>query len=146
MISSTSRARLIGIVVLLIVFAAGIAVGLAADRLTSERRMIKVVAPDMSSILDKLDLTTKQRSQARAIVERRAPSTETMMRELGEHLRLISDSLDRELRTVLTPIQQARLDSLRSGQRLLLKRKAVGSGGASVTDTIFPRRDSMSRP
>lgn len=147
MIGPMSRERLLGAALLLLVFAAGFAVGIAVDRLARPQSGIRMVfGADMSGVLDKLDLTRKQRARAEAIVERRAPATQEMMLELGDRLRMISDSLDAELRTILTPEQRARLDALRSERRLMLKRTVTGPGGTSVTDTLFPRRDTTSRP
>jgi Spy/CpxP family protein refolding chaperone len=138
MTGSAARIRLLGAAVLLAVFIAGVAVGTALDRVAGPGRVIKLYGSDMSGVLDKLDLTPRQRAAAEALIQRRAPRTETMILELGEHLRLIADSLDAELRTLLTPDQRARLDSLGAGRKLLLKRRVTGPGGASVTDTIFP--------
>ena len=64
------------------------------------------------------------------------------MRELAERLQNVSDSLDAELRAILTPPQRARLDSLRRRPLFMLKRKTPGS--ATTVDTLFPApRDSV---
>jgi Spy/CpxP family protein refolding chaperone len=142
MTASSPRARIVGIMALLAVFVAGGAAGVAADRLWSSGRGIRVkLEARNSGILDKLGLTPEQRSRAEAIMERKTPRTEGMLMEVGERLQLIADSVDAELRAILTPEQRMRLDSLGAGQRLLLKRKVVRPGGGETTDTVFPRRN-----
>jgi hypothetical protein len=67
------------------------------------------------------------------------------MREVAERLQIVSDSVDAELRAVLTPEQRARLDSQRRAPMFMIKRKMPGS--ATTVDTVFPgRRDSARRP
>lgn len=143
MTASSPRARLVGIIVLLAAFMAGAAAGVAADRLWGSGQGIRLkLEAREGGVLDKLGLTPEQRTRAEAILERRAPRTEAMMIEVGERLQLIADSVDAELRAILTAEQRMRLDSLGVRQRLLLKRKVVGPGGGETTDTVFPRQDT----
>lgn len=138
--------RIIGAALLLAIFVGGVAVGLAFDRFAQRQPRLKtVVTADMSRVLDRLDLTVSQRARADSIVQRRAPATERAMVEIGERLRGVSDSLDSELRAILTPAQRARLDSLRGERKLMLKRKLVGPEGKTVVDTVFSSRDSTGR-
>jgi Spy/CpxP family protein refolding chaperone len=137
--------RLVGAALLLVVFIAGVAAGfalrgLAFDPLRVTRGSIRMVSADMSSVLDELALTPRQRAQADSILQRRAPASKAMMLEVGNRFRAISDSVDAELRSILTPTQRARLDSLRAKQTMVLRRKTVGAGGTTVVDTIIPRR------
>jgi len=56
----------------------------------------------------------------------------------------VADSVDAELRAILTPTQRARLDSLRRQPVFMLKRKTRGTG--TKIDTVFPSRpDSVAR-
>jgi Spy/CpxP family protein refolding chaperone len=138
--------RLIGAALLLAAFIAGAAVGFAFDRVVRpEPRLKTFVVADMSRVLDRLELTTRQRAQADSILQRRAPTTERMMLDVADRLRGLSDSVDAELRSILTPQQRARLDSLRGERKLMLKRKTIGAGGATVVDTVFSQRDSVRR-
>jgi Spy/CpxP family protein refolding chaperone len=138
--ASPSRPRVIGALALAAVFAAGIAVGVALDRRFGPRPGIRATfGADMSAVLDQLRLSPEQRARADAILQRRAPRTEAMMLEVADQLRAVADSLDTELRSVLTAEQRARLDSLRPERKLMLKRKLIGPGGASITDTVLPR-------
>jgi hypothetical protein len=139
--SASRRARLVAAALLTAVFIAGLAVGVALDRyanLGGGPGVRAVVLSDMSGVLDKLELTPQQRVQAGAIIERSAPRTEQTMLEVADRLRAISDSVDSELRAILTPPQRLRLDSLRVNRRLMLKRKMVTPAGTKV-DTVFPR-------
>jgi len=138
-----SRSRAIAWSLLALAFVAGAAAGVTADRLfaPSPARGTRITR-DMSGPLDKLELTPKQRAQADSIMERSAPRAERAMREVAERLQNVSDSLDAEVRAILTPSQRARLDSLRRQPMFMLKRKAPGS--ATTVDTLFPTpRDSV---
>lgn len=138
--------RLIGAAMLLAAFIAGVAAGLAFDRVVQPEPGLKtVVVADMSRVLDKLELTAQQRGKADSVLQRRAPTTERMMLDVAERLRGLSDSVDAELRAILTAQQRVRLDSLRSDRKLMLKRKTLGPGGTTVVDTVFSQRDSVRR-
>jgi Spy/CpxP family protein refolding chaperone len=138
--------RLIGAALLLAAFIAGAAVGFAFDRVVRPEPHLKTfVVADMSRVLDRLELTTRQRAQADSILQRRAPTTERMMLDVADRLRGLSDSVDAELRGILTPRQRARLDSLRGERKLMLKRKTIGADGVTVVDTVFSQRDSVRR-
>jgi Spy/CpxP family protein refolding chaperone len=132
------QSRLRGLVVslLLLAFIAGVSAGVAGDRFLAPRVMIRAKIGDMSGVFDKLELTADQRRQAEAIVERSAPRSEAIMIDVAERLRAVADSVDNDLRAILTPVQRARLDSLRSDSRLVLKRKTVTPRGTTV-DTVF---------
>ena len=143
----SSRRPVVLVIVLVAVFAAGIGAGVLADRLIFNKSVIRtrVVAGDMSHVLDGLDLTVEQRRKADSILTRRAPASETAMIQFAERLRAVSDSVDRELRQILTPAQQARLDSLgQTGSQMMLKRKRVTPGGTTV-DTVLIRDTGSAR-
>jgi Spy/CpxP family protein refolding chaperone len=131
-----SRLRGLVISLLLLAFIAGVSAGVAGDRFLMPRVMIRAKIGDMSGVFDKLELTSEQRRQAEAIVERSAPRSEAIMIDVAERLRAVADSVDDDLRTILTPLQRARLDSLRSDSRIMLKRKLVTPRGTTV-DTVF---------
>ena len=131
--------RLRGLVIslLLIAFIAGVSAGVAGDRLFAPRIMIRAKIGDMSGVFDRLELTPDQRRQAEAIVERSAPRSEAIMMDVAERLRAVADSVDDDLRAILTPVQRARLDSLRGDSRIMLKRKTVTPRGTTVVDTVY---------
>lgn len=138
-----SRSRAIAWSLLALAFVAGAAAGITADRLFAPSPILGTrITRDMSGPLDRLDLTAQQRAQADSIMERSAPRAERAMRDVAERLQNVSDSLDTELRAILTPPQRARLDSMRHQPLFMLKRKTPGS--ATRVDTLFPTpRDSV---
>lgn len=137
-----SRSRAIAGALLVLAFVAGAAAGVTADRLLTPKPTIRTrIKRDMSGVLDKLGLTAQQRAQADAIIQRSAPRTQEVMLEVAERLRTVSDSVDAELRAILTTDQRARLDSLKARPMFMLKRKQAGS---VTVDTVFPApRDSV---
>ena len=142
------RLALFGVLVA-VVFVAGIAVGVISDRLAIRSpgiAMPLIKTPGMSGVMNSIELTPQQRAQAESIVLRRSPRSESLMIELGQQLHAVSDSIDAELRLILTPAQRARLDSLRIPQpQLMIKRQVQTPSGITV-DTIFPlMRDSTKR-
>ena len=142
MLEKTSRSRAIAWLLLALAFVAGAAAGVTADRLFAPKPVLRTrITRDMSGALDRLGLTAQQRAQADSIMERSAPRSERAMREVAERLQYVSDSVDAELRAILTPSQRTRLDSLRRQPLFMLKRKNPGS--ATTVDTLFPTpRDS----
>jgi Spy/CpxP family protein refolding chaperone len=134
---TTSQPRLRGLIISLLVltFIAGASAGIAGDRLIAPQKHVRVMV-DMSGVFDRLGLTAEQRRQADSIVERSAPRAEAIMIETAERLRSVADSVDSELREILTPEQRARLDELKTDQKIMLKRKLVTPGGTKI-DTVF---------
>ena len=131
------RARTIGITLLLLAFVGGAAAGIAGRSMIDRTDGPRIRASlDMSRVLDALHLTAEQRRQADAIVHRSAPRSQAIMIELAERLRAVADSVDVELRALLTPAQLARLDSMRTDSRIVMKRKVMTPGGTRV-DTII---------
>lgn len=140
--SNAAQRRALVISMLVLAFVAGAFAGIAGDRLLAPRPRIRAAVNDMSRVFDRLALTPEQRAQAEAIVADAAPRSRAVMLELADRLRIVADSVDVELRAILTPEQRLRLDSLRRDPRLMLKRKMVTPGGTRVDtliDTTAPR-------
>jgi Spy/CpxP family protein refolding chaperone len=136
-----SRSRAIGGALLVLAFITGAAAGVTADRLLAPGPLIRTrISADMSGVLDKLGLTSAQRAQADAIIQKSAPRSREAMLEVADRLRSVADSLDAELRAILTPEQRTRLDALKHQPMFMLKRKQPG--GATTIDTVFPLRTS----
>lgn len=130
---------MIGIGIVALVFIAGMAVGAATDHLLVPRSENDPrVVQDMPHVLDQLGLTQQQRHQADVILAQSAPRSERTMLDLASRLRDISDSVDTQLRLILTPAQRVKLDSLRHPPTFILKRDDR-RGGVSI-DTILPPR------
>jgi len=135
------RARSLTAAWIVLGFAAGAVVGVAADRWLAPAPVLGTrVIRDMSTVLDGLGLTPDQRASAEAILERSAPRSEDAMREAAGRLQVVADSLDAELRAILTPEQRTRLDELRSRPVFMIKRKTPGGG--TTVDTLHPNRPS----
>ena len=147
---STPRLALFG-ALLAAVFVAGIAVGVIGDRLAGRARpeiRTRFKTEGFSTdILDRMELSAEQRVRAESILSHRAPRSEGLMLEMAERLKAVAESIDVELRQILTPAQRTRLDSLRTHEpRLIFKRKVVTPGGTTVDTVITLPRDSAKRP
>jgi Spy/CpxP family protein refolding chaperone len=114
------RARLTGLVVLLLTFTVGGLVGAAtvqilrADETQAPRRGPAPPGPDF---LDRLELRADQRAQIDLILERRRAQMEAFWTTHRPALRGIADSARAELRAVLTPEQQALEEQYRNERR-----------------------------
>ena len=132
----TKRLSILVATLLLLAFIAGASAGVVGDRVLAPRLQVRATLDDMSGVLDRLDLTPEQRRQADSIVLRSEPRSREVLIELGERLRRVADSVDNELRAILTPSQRVRLDSMRTDSRLMLKRKVLTPAGMKV-DTLL---------
>jgi Spy/CpxP family protein refolding chaperone len=130
--------------ILALVFFAGALAGIVGDRLLSPRIRLRAATDDMSQVFDRIGLTGEQRTRAEAIAARSAPRSRAIMLDAVERLRVVADSVDAELRAILTPEQRLRLDSLAREPRIMLKRRVMTPGGTTVdtlldTGTATPR-------
>lgn len=132
----SKRLSILVATLVLLAFIAGASAGVVGDRMFAPRVKVRATLDDMSGVLDRLDLTPEQRRQADSIVLRSEPRSREVLIELGERLRRVADSVDGELRAILTPSQQLRLDSMRTDSRLMLKRKSLTPAGMKV-DTLL---------
>jgi hypothetical protein len=143
--TSSNGFRTLVLTLVLLAFVAGASAGVAGDRLLAPRVLLRTPIDDMSRVFDRLRLAPDQRRQAEQIVAASTPRTRAVMIELGERLGRVADSVDAELRAILTPEQRIRLDSLRSDSRLILKQKVTTPGGTRV-DTILDTTARARRP
>lgn len=123
------------VVIAALALVAGLAGGVILSRLLTPAPKLRIASGDMSAVLQRLDLTDEQRAAATEILDRSAPRSRAIMLEMAARLRSVADSVDAELRQVLTAEQRAQLDSLRREPRLVLQRKMVTPSG-TMTDTI----------
>jgi Spy/CpxP family protein refolding chaperone len=114
------------------VFAAGALAGAAVDRALVPRPTIRTrIGTSTGGVLDSLGLAPEQRRRVDAALERGRPRIEAAMRDVLPRLRAVSDSIDAEVRAILTAEQRARLDALRARgaggtPRLILKQQTKG--------------------
>jgi hypothetical protein len=128
-------ARRRGIILLATALVAGALAGIASDRALLSRRPVGTrVMLRSNDLLDQLELSREQRVAAESILARSSPSSEIVMRELALRLSAIADSANRELASILSPAQRAKLDSITRGPLFLLKRK--DALGRERVDTI----------
>ena len=130
--------QLRGLLVLLVVFAAGLLAGFVLNRLFPPRPALTTrLSIQMPEVLDRLGLTAAQRHAADSILEQSAPRAESVLRATVPRLSAIADSVEAELRQILTPEQSVLLDSLKK-KMFVLKRKTVGPGGTKVDTVPIP--------
>jgi hypothetical protein len=115
MIDAIGRARLIGALVLLVAFAAGVAVGhYWLPRETPNGIMISLKATDeIPAELTKLDLTDSQEVQIRGFLHQGTARVGRIMHDFMGPLDAAVDSTDRQIRSVLTAEQVRMLDEIR---------------------------------
>jgi len=68
-------------------------------------------------LIDELNLTPEQDRQVRAIYDKHNPALEAILHENFPRIRAIQDQVEREIRAILTPEQQERLDRAKSRRR-----------------------------
>ena len=111
---------MLGLVVLVVTFAAGAIAATAIDQVLhadppSREAAAKTAECDQKRghLLDRLDLTEDQRARIDSILERRRAQTDRFWTEAGPTLEAIMDSTRAEIRAVLTPEQRELHDRLR---------------------------------
>jgi Spy/CpxP family protein refolding chaperone len=116
-----SRARLRAAAVLVATFLAGGVTGAGVMHLRAPRPPPHPHGPHRVMMLppffEELGLTDAQRTQVVAIMERRRPEMDAVMAEVFPRMRSVADSIDAEVRDILTPDQREKFDKHRE-QRL----------------------------
>ena len=139
-----------GAVLLVLMFAAGAAAGLAFGRTRPRAPAggmptgVPIATVDVQiragipEELRRLDLTPEQSRRIEAVLAAGRRRSDSVMRELGPRLRMVFDSVDAAVRAELTPEQRARLAASRRGRPLrVIQESTVVNGKASGrTDTI----------
>ncbi len=111
------RARMQGLILLVLAFLVGVLAGVAGDRLMSRPRPPEP-RPEgprgrerLPKVLEDMDLTPAQRSAIDSILASGRPRNEAIMREVLPRLLAVSDSLHQGIRAVLTPAQVAEFNA-----------------------------------
>ena len=103
-----------GLVLVLVVFAAGLLTGGAIERVrTSRARPMRQFMENRGQVpwpFARLDLTEEQQTRIAAIFESGRPLTDSIMREVMPRLRSINDSIREEIGNILTPEQVEQLE------------------------------------
>ena len=139
-LESLGRVRTQGLLLLVVAFAAGIAAGAAFENVRAgeppplnprPREGFGMRGRGMDGLppmFGQLGLSEEQDTQIRDILLRRRPATEAIMAETMPRLRALMDSVQAEVRAVLTDAQRVQLDSLMPGfmRRGLMERGRPG--------------------
>ena len=132
--SPIARARLLGSVLIVLAFVAGIATGMAIDR--RPRPGVSVMVTTTNAIpreLEQLDLTDTQRGQLREILTRGRDRVMTVVRDFEPRMRGAMDSTELEISGVLTEAQRAELAAYRKDRPPLLEERIIkGPDGKTI--------------
>jgi hypothetical protein len=128
------RARVLGSVVIVLAFVAGIVTGMAIDR--GPRPGINVTVSATNAIpheLERLDLTEAQRGQLREILTRGRDRVLTVVRDFEPRMRGAMDSTEVEISGVLTEAQRAELAAYRKDHPPFLDQRIIkGPDGKTI--------------
>ena len=110
---SVWRMRLQGVILIVLTFLVGALAGSATERVLASRG--KPMRPfrqmgELPRPFARLGLTEEQRTEISAIFERGRPQADSVLQELMPHLQAINDSVQAQIRDILTPEQAAMLD------------------------------------
>lgn len=112
--TSKQRAQAIGAALLCLAFVAGALSGAAWTRTRRNGVNVQVrLTSELPRELRRLDLTATQADTLRRILGAGHMRTLAVLRELEPRMRGVMDTVDAQIRAVLTPTQRVRLDSTR---------------------------------
>jgi len=119
-LESLGRVNTQGIALVVVAFLVGGLAGVAGERLWMAQHAPgpPVPFPGRSPrFFEQLDLSPQQQDRINAIFEESQPLTDSVLQESMPRLRFVYDSIQQEIRTVLTPEQRERLDQLQPKPR-----------------------------
>jgi len=146
--SFTNRPRLVGIVLLLVTFAAGVFSGVALERRVGQRAA--ELEPQAKAqpeehvhggrphhhrhIIDQIDLTPEQRAKVDSILQVGRQRLDAFWKETGPSYRALVDSTRAQVRAIMTPEQRAQYDELRAAaRRARAQARDEGAAGDSTS-------------
>ena len=114
--------RSVSILVLVAVFVAGAACGVAGSRLMSRHRVVRTMKVQLGNsqlgAFETLGLSARQRAGIDRILHRVQPRSDSLL-QLAlpqlQQIKALADSADAEIRALLDPAQRLRMDSLYIG-------------------------------
>lgn len=132
------RSRLLGFGILVVTFLAGGLAGAAVDRVLAASEA--PVAESHGSrdgdgrryVIDQIEMDPDQRSAIDAILEERAERMRAVWREVEPRMDAITDSVRRDIMSILTPAQRTEYDRKLEERRERRERDRQSSLGAPV--------------
>ena len=133
MITAITRARLLGALILVVAFAAGLGVGRYLPRAEPEGLRVMFKASDRIPVeLERLNLTDSQVVAVRRILRRGTIRVDSVMQSFVPAMDAAIGATDSEIRIVLTPGQRTALDAARKErpQKIMKRqREVIGDSG-----------------
>ena len=80
-------------------------------------RTMSPILMEMGAVIEQLQLNEDQTQRVNSVLRQRSEQTTLTMEDVGNRLSIIADSLDAEIRSILTNVQLVRYDSLIADQR-----------------------------
>lgn len=112
--NSVLVARLVGSLVVIIAFAAGVLTGLAAGRKREPIRLTVTATDAVPVELDALQLTDSQRAHVRQLLRSGRDRVLSVVDQFTPAMQAAIDSTDAEIRLILTDAQRLAFDSVRA--------------------------------
>ena len=122
------RVRLLGALVVVLAFAAGVMTGVAVEQRPRPGLSVTVTATatnQMPRELEQLDLTDAQKGQIRLILVRGRDRVLGVVRDFQPRMRMASDSTNAEIDAILTPKQRASLAEYRRAHPPIVDQKVI---------------------
>jgi hypothetical protein len=108
------KIRLLGVLVLLVTFSLGTAVGVGVGRWSGPPREPRHPAPFLPGQPGALHLTPAQETKANEITESYRPTLDAVWRDSMPRLQALNEQMEKELREILTPEQRKILDGMKA--------------------------------
>lgn len=122
------RSRLLGAVVVVLAFVAGIATGIALERRPRQGLNVTLTATTSNQLpreLDRLDLTAAQEGEIRTILMRGRDRVLTVVHDFDPRMKAAMDSTNMEIDAVLTAAQRASLTAYRRDHPPFMDQKII---------------------
>jgi hypothetical protein len=126
--SSITRARLLGAVVVVLAFAAGLATGVAVEGRARPGLNVTVTATATDVLpqeLLRLGLTSRQQTDIRAVLTRGRDRVLDVVRDFDPRMKAAIDSTDAEIGAILTDAQRASWAAYRRDHPPMVNRKII---------------------
>jgi hypothetical protein len=126
--SAIVRARLLGSLVVMLAFVAGVVTGIAVERRPPAGLNVTVTATATNAMpreLERLNLTAAQQREIRTILVRGRDRVLTVVRDFDPRMAAAVDSTNREIDAILTEVQRASLAEYRREHPPLVNQRII---------------------